>query len=73
MSQPAISPSPGPPTTAVTLREGSYVTDESNLFRCISIDTSHREATVELEDCLTLAVIIMPLSEVSRVSLRVVR
>jgi hypothetical protein len=55
------------------LREGCYLTDEANLFRCIAIDRSHREATVHLEDCLTLTVIIMPLSEVSRVTLRVVR
>jgi hypothetical protein len=73
MSQPAISPAPGTPTTISGLREGCYLTDEANLFRCIAIDRSHREATVHLEDCLTLTVIIMPLSEVSRVTLRVVR
>jgi hypothetical protein len=56
------------------LAAGAYVTDESNLFRCISVDDSrHPDATVLLEDCLSLEVLILPMAEIAAADLRVVR
>lgn len=56
------------------LTAGSYVTDELNLFRCLSIDRSLMpDATVLLEDCKTLEVLILPLDEIAKAHLRVVR
>jgi hypothetical protein len=55
------------------LTAGAYVTDELNLFRCLSADRSLLpDATVLLEDCTTLEVLILPADDAAT-TLRVVR
>jgi hypothetical protein len=56
------------------LTTGAYVTDETHLFRCISVDHSvNPDATALLEDCATLEVLILPLTELAAAHLRAVR
>lgn len=76
MQTPAVRPSRSreqqPPPHGLTA--GSYVTDELNLFRCLSVDRSlMADATILLEDCMTLEVLILPLDEATMAHLRVVR
>jgi hypothetical protein len=76
MQTPAVRPSrsrdPQPPPHC--LAAGTYVTDEVNLFRCLSVDRSLiPDATVLLEDCMTLEVLILPLDGATMAHLRVVR
>jgi hypothetical protein len=76
MQTPAVRPSLSrdqqPPPHG--LAAGTYVTDELNLFRCLSVDPSLiPDATVLLEDCTTLEVLILPLDEETMAHLRVVR
>jgi hypothetical protein len=48
------------------LTPGTYFTDGSDLFRCISIDRSlHVDAIVLFEDCRTLETFLLPLTELS--------
>jgi hypothetical protein len=56
------------------LAPNTYVTDGANLFRCISVDRSaHIDAILVLEDCRTLEVILLPLTELLAANVRVVR
>jgi hypothetical protein len=76
MSVPAVrSTSSRKSSLPVPLRlaAGTYVTDESNLFRCVSVaPSSESGATALLEDCGTLELIVFPLDDLARARLRVV-
>lgn len=50
---------------------GAYMTDERTLFRVLARRTIAEETLVELEDCATLDVWLVTMSEVAR--MRVVR
>lgn len=55
------------------LTAGAYLTDESNLFRCISADDpAQPDATVLLEDCMSLEVLILPMDEIDTAHFRFV-
>jgi hypothetical protein len=55
------------------LTPGTYFTDGSDLFRCISIDRSlHIDAIILFEDCRTLDTFLLPLTELTA-NIRVVR
>ncbi len=55
------------------LTPGTYFTDGSDLFRCISVDRSlHVDAIVLFEDCRTLDTFLLPLTELTA-NVRVVR
>jgi hypothetical protein len=76
MAMPVVRRTPSeeklPPVQRLAM--GAYVTDGSNLFRCISVDDSrHPDAAALLEDCLSLEVLILPATEVAAADLRVVR
>lgn len=52
----------------------TYITDGSNLFRCLSVHRSpDTDPILALEDCLTLEVIVLPLTESVAIHARVVR
>jgi len=55
------------------LAAGTYLTDEVDLFRCVSVGP-HQEsgATALLEDCRSLDLVVFPLAELARQKLRVV-
>jgi hypothetical protein len=56
------------------LETGIYVTDERNLFRCVSVaPTQESGATALLEDCLTLELLVIPLAELDSDKLRIVQ
>jgi hypothetical protein len=56
------------------LAPGGYITDGVTLFRCISIDHFHSsEATVLLEDCMSLDVVLWTMRELSAARVRLVR
>lgn len=61
--------------TVSLIEPDTYLTDESSLFRCLSIERSEDPYTtmMMLEDCLTLEVIILPMDEVAWAGLRIVR
>jgi hypothetical protein len=68
------SPSWGQEPPPHNLTAGTYVTDGHNLFRCLSADRSLiPDATILLEDCMTLEVLILPMDEAAKAHLRVVR
>lgn len=77
MSLPAVTtPSSQRSSHPVPLRlaAGTYLTDEVNLFRCVSTGPSKDSgATALLEDCRTLDLIVFPLDELARQSLRLVQ
>lgn len=55
------------------IAEGAYFTDEADLFRCLSVDRSaDPAATVVLEDCRTLELLVLPVEDVPSACLRVV-
>lgn len=56
------------------LTAGAYLTDEDNLFRCVSVaPPSDAERTALLEDCRTLDLIVFPLEDLTSANLRVVQ
>jgi hypothetical protein len=56
------------------LTAGTYVTDEHQLFRCVSAATPHEPgATALLEDCLTLEHVVFPLDKLDPEKLRIVQ
>ncbi|HEY2768281.1 MAG TPA: hypothetical protein VGI76_08490 [Solirubrobacteraceae bacterium] len=48
------------PETVSTPSPGAYLTDETALFRVADIHTHGREMLLELEDCVTLELILYP-------------
>lgn len=53
---------------------GTYITDGSNLFRCLSVRRPlDADPILALEDCRTLEVIVLPLTEAMAAHARVVR
>jgi hypothetical protein len=56
------------------VRLGSYLTDGTDLFRCISAElTGDPDGTALFEDCRTLETFVLPLAEFDEAGLRVVR
>lgn len=56
------------------LAAGTYVTDETNLFRCVSVaPPSELGATALLEDCHSLELVVFPLEDLARAKLRTVQ
>jgi hypothetical protein len=56
------------------LGPGAYITDGKGLFRCISIDHfDSSEATVLLEDCMSLDVVLWTMNELAATDIRLVR
>jgi hypothetical protein len=56
------------------LGPGAYITDGTALFHCISIDHhAPAEATVLLEDCMSLDVALWTMSELAAAEIRLVR
>lgn len=73
---PALSRTPpkGLFQSPLPLKAGDYLTDESHLFRCISLGPAHeRAATILLEDCLTLEPVVLPVDELEGTKLRIVQ
>jgi hypothetical protein len=69
----AIKAAPAPAPAPTPVLPGSYLTDETNLFRCVSAEmTGDPEGTALLEDCLTLEPRVVPLRGLDS-GLRVVR
>jgi hypothetical protein len=55
------------------LTAGTYLTDEVDLFRCVSVGPPDAAgATALLEDCRTLDLIVFPLDDLWRHELRLV-
>lgn len=55
------------------LAAGTYLTDEVDLFRCVSVGPADAAgATALLEDCRTLDLVVFPLDELSQHELRVI-
>lgn len=55
------------------LAAGTYVTDERNLFRCVSAAPADETgATALLEDCRSLDLVVFPMSDLDPAKLRVV-
>ena len=77
MSLPAVRPVSSPKSSLpvpLSLAAGAYLTDEINLFRCVSVaPSSDSEATALLEDCRTLDLIVFPLDDLGSAPLRVVQ
>lgn len=62
-----------PPPSPLRLTAGTYVTDEHQLFRCVSAAPRNEPgATALLEDCLTLEHVVFPLEDLGAGRLRVV-
>lgn len=77
MSIPAVRPVSSPRSSLPVpqrLTAGTYLTDEQNLFRCVSAAPPHEPAaTALLEDCRTLDLVVFPLADLDEANLRVVR
>jgi hypothetical protein len=75
MSLPAVrhaSPKGSLPSP-IRLTAGTYLTDEHDLFRCVSVAPAHElGATALLEDCLTLDLLVLPLEDLDAEKLRLV-
>ncbi len=55
------------------LATGTYITDDLDLFRCVSVGPAHDpDATALLEDCLTLELIVLPLPELNSAKYRLI-
>lgn len=68
---PSAPPMPRLPLRVVT--PGTYLTDETSLFRCVSADlTGDPDGTALLEDCGTLSTFVLPLADFGDSGLRVV-
>jgi hypothetical protein len=78
MSLPAVRSVPSQSRSSLPvplcLAAGAYLTDETNLFRCVSVaPPGESERTALLEDCRTLDLLVFPLDDLESASLRVVR
>lgn len=77
MSLPAVRPVPSHRSSLpvpLRLTAGAYLTDGTNLFRCVSVaPPAELERTALLEDCRTLDLIVFPLEDLRSASLRVVQ
>jgi hypothetical protein len=77
MSLPAVRPVSSHRSSLpvpLCLTAGAYLTDETNLFRCVSVaPPGEPERTALLEDCSTLDLIVFPLDDLSSANLRVVK
>lgn len=77
MSLPAVRPVSSHRSSLpvpLCLTAGAYLTDEANLFRCVSVaPPSDSERTALLEDCRTLDLIVFSLDDLKSASLRVVQ
>jgi hypothetical protein len=70
----AISGPVRPLPLPLDLQPDVYVTDGTRLLRCLSVDGSPVPfASALFEDCMTLEVVIVPTTEITEESLRVVR
>lgn len=69
-SRPRKASAPAP----LRLAAGTYVTDERQLLRCVSAAPPHEPgATALLEDCLTLELVVFPLTQLDSEKLRIVQ
>jgi hypothetical protein len=77
MSLPAVRPVSSHRSSLpvpLSLAAGAYLTDEANLFRCVSVaPPGEAERTALLEDCRTLDLIVFPLDDLTPANLRVVQ
>lgn len=77
MSLPAVRPVSSHRSSLpvpLCLAAGAYLTDETNLFRCVSVaPPGEAERTALLEDCRTLDLIVFPLDDLNPANLRVVK
>lgn len=72
----ATTAAPAPTRSRLPLRvlPDSYLTDETNLYRCVSAEmTGDPEGTALLEDCRSLETFVVPLAKFDAAGLRVVR
>jgi len=76
MSLPAVRPVSSHRSSLpvpLCLTAGAYLTDETNLFRCVSAaPPGDSDGTALLEDCRTLDLIVFPLDDLNPANLRVV-
>lgn len=74
LSAPTAAPASAPARLPLRVLPGTYLTDETHLFRCVSAEmTGDPEGTALLEDCHTLETFVVPLAGFDGASLRVVR
>lgn len=74
LSATTAAPAPAPSRLPLRVIPDSYVTDETNLYRCVSAEmTGDPEGTALLEDCRTLETFVVPLAKFDGAGLRVVR
>ena len=68
------APAPAPTRLPLRVLPDSYLTDEVNLYRCVSAEmTGDPTGTALLEDCRTLETFVVPLAKFDGAGLRVVR
>jgi hypothetical protein len=73
-SAPQTAPAPAPSRLPLRVLPETYLTDDANLFRCVSAEmTGDPDGTALLEDCRTLDTFVIPLAEFDNVGLRIVR
>jgi hypothetical protein len=72
----SLQTAPAPPREQLPLRvvADTYLTDETNLFRCVSAEmTGDPDGTALLEDCHSLETFVVPLAKFDATGLRIVR
>jgi hypothetical protein len=73
-SLPQTAPAPAREQLPLRVLPDSYLTDEVNLYRCVSAEmTGDPAGTALLEDCRSLEMFVVPLATFDESSLRIVR